>query len=717
MNLNINVDSFVTKLRNTVSNVAYQVNSSVNTLIPGNPVHRDYEILQTRCTYGCPGFIWHAHDAIKRDSASIKASLKDAIGKSSIIPVSESSSNLTAIPSTHPTNDEKQLYTVFLFDKSQLDSISNKAQRDICLDFIKKGVTQLTRLRHPSILTVDHPLEESRSSLAFVTEHVYGNLASILADDKPNSPALINKNLVDFDTNLGPKDGDYQSSSCKLDDVQIKAGLLQLCDGLRFLHNDARILHRNICLENIFVDSNNTWKLAGFEFCCQPTTKVVEQKPKLNSDIDGFFQNSSISSSETGETFFDSLKMIHLHESVPKNMIPNWSCSAPEHSNDSFVRTSSDIFSLGIMACALMAYINKKLSIHDLGLTYEDGLASDTYKRGIKIRELLDKLPANSKSQIIKYVNINVDSRPPLVSFNTLSLFQDVQVQAIRDLDSQFAWDRLKKIDFFNRLRDVLPKLSHQVKVNRVAKCLSSEMVNVDMIPHVLPNMLIISRDATPSEFKSKLFRNLRPAFRVLEPRSVPLMLLDNLEILFDRAQLCLSDAQVLVFGYINYLLDLDQSQQVHEKCLSTLPKVGRYIDDESMRKIILPKLANICNKSTNNQLRVSTLECMSKLVDRMDKWTYIETLLPILAAVPSLNSDIIMSIANIIKAGIDEIKLEIGNETIAKKILPFIIPLTIEKDLSGHQFQVIMALIRRLLDLLEKQSKFGKSNLYRVAT
>lgn len=55
----------------------------------------------------------------------------------------------------------KQEAAIFVFEKKQLDKWS-KRDRENMIETLKKGVSQLTRLRHPRILTVQHPLEESR---------------------------------------------------------------------------------------------------------------------------------------------------------------------------------------------------------------------------------------------------------------------------------------------------------------------------------------------------------------------------------------------------------------------------------------------------------------------------------------------------------------------------------------------------------------------------
>lgn len=690
--MNLNMDSFVSKLRSTVSQVAYQVNTSVNTIIPGNLIHREYETLKFRCSHGCPGLVWSVYDAVKRDSASIKASLKDAIGPH-LVP-DQGSSDINSINE----NSDKKLYSVFVFDKSQIDNIP-RAEREAALEHIKRGVTQLTRLRHPAILTVHHPLEESRSSLAFVTEHVYGHLESILKNQRSLRVETKSKqatNLVDLTQDLGPKDSDYQQGICQLDDLQIKAGLLQVCDGLKFLHNDAKLLHRNLCLENIFVDSNNTWKVAGFEFSCNQAAAVVKDtltgdSANVSLDIVEFTPK------QTNSPLFPSLRSSckTLHASI----VPNWSCSAPEHSNCDQVTYSSDIYSLGILSCALLG---KDADMVDL--SYEYGLISDTYKRSIKLRELADRLPTSFKTIVMKYAALNAESRPSLNDYPNLALFNDQQVQAIRDLDSQFTWDRLRKIDFFNQLREVLPRLSHQVKINRIAKSLFNEFVNPEMIPYVLPSILIIAKDSTPTEFKTKIFPNLKGPFRILEPRSVPNMLLDNLVILADRAKFCLSEFQLSAFTLIQYLLRMDQ--QMQEKSLLILPRVKNYIDDNSLCNLILPEMSRLQKETTIQAIRVKVLECIKDLVDIMSQRVVINHVLPILFEMPTREANVIMAATNIIKTIFDNISIDLSKEIIAEKILPFLIPLCIEKDLDLQQFNSLMTLIKRTMDKVEREQR-----------
>lgn len=282
-----------------------------------------------------------------------------------------------------------------------------------------------------------------------------------------------------------------------------------------------------------------------------------------------------------------------------------------------------------------------------------------------------------------------------------MTLFDDQQVQTIRDLDSQLAWDRLKKIDFFNRLRDVLPKLSHQVKINRIAKSLFNELVNPDMMPYVLPSILIIAKDSTPSEFKSKIFPNLRSPFRVLEPKSIPTMLLDNMTILADRAKLCMPEFQQSAFTLIQYLLRMDQPMQ--EKCLLVLANMRTYIDARSLSDIILPEINKIVQETTIPSLRVKCLDCLANLVEVIDGGVVIKGVLPIVLNMPTREADVMMAATRVIKMMANNSRADLTKEVIAFKLIPLLVGFCVEKDLDLQQFSSLMTLTKSLLERVER--------------
>lgn len=197
----------------------------------------------------------------------------------------------------------------------------NKTDRDIILDVLKRGITQLTKIRHPQILTVQHPLEESRDSLAFATEPVFASLANVLAQAHKMPQST---NLSDF----------------KFFDIEVKYGLLQIGEGLTFLHNDMKLIHKNIAPESIIINKQGAWKIFGFDFC------VLNTNPPNSAPIYPFEDYSP---------------------TLPEVSQSNLEYLAPECIMTQSHSCASDMFSLGLITLAVHS-IGKHslLSIKDL---------------------------------------------------------------------------------------------------------------------------------------------------------------------------------------------------------------------------------------------------------------------------------------------------------------------------------------------------------------
>ena len=104
---------------------------------------------------------------------------------------------------------------MFVLEKRSLEAkypgSERRFERERLLEQFKKSISQLTRLRHPQILTVQFPLEESRDCLAFATEPVFASLANLLGRHD-NLPSPVPPQVRDY----------------KMFDVEIKYGLLQV---------------------------------------------------------------------------------------------------------------------------------------------------------------------------------------------------------------------------------------------------------------------------------------------------------------------------------------------------------------------------------------------------------------------------------------------------------------------------------------------------------
>lgn len=168
----------------------------------------------------------------------------------------------------YPANHRQsnKLVSVFIFDKYNFENAVNrlcsqspntkspKAIIQECYEILRNEVSCLARLRHPQLLTVIEPLEETKLKLIFATEPVVANLQT-----------------YDF---------------TKSDQVSIQKGLLEVSKGLQFLHNMCSMVHLNLQPNSIFVNDQGDWKIAGFKFI----RSIQDSTP----DSEGFFiMNSS----------------------------------------------------------------------------------------------------------------------------------------------------------------------------------------------------------------------------------------------------------------------------------------------------------------------------------------------------------------------------------------------------------------------------------------
>ncbi|PSN52016.1 hypothetical protein C0J52_06121 [Blattella germanica] len=381
----------INKFYSTVSSTVSQLSG----VLPGNPVTREFEVTCHIASAG-PGLLWKIYQGYKKST--------------------------------------KQEAAIFVFEKRLLEKWP-RGDREAMLETLRRGVSQLTRLRHPQVLIVQHPLEESRESLAFATEPVFSSLANILGNTE-NMPSPLPSQLKNY----------------KLFEVEIKYGLLQVAEGLAFLHNDVKLLHHNICPEVIVVNQQGAWKIFGFDFCihnhntqdAQPYWPFVEYSPSLHP---------------LAQPCLDYL--------------------APEYALTLSHSPASDMFSLGMLIFAL----------HNSGQPlYCNNGDWGSYKRNAcELKQLsatrLQNVAEGLREFVKMMLNTTPELRPDAHQFSKIDFFEDVGVKTLNYLDSLFQWDNLQKSQFYKGLPQIIQNLPHRVCIY------SKEEFAQHVLPHLKPVM------------------------------------------------------------------------------------------------------------------------------------------------------------------------------------------------------------------------------------
>lgn len=113
------------------------------------------------------------------------------------------------------------------------------------------------QVKHPGVLKVIEPLEETGGQMVMVTEPVFGSLANVLSQfrEVPTAPP--------------------ERVSVMLSPLEAKYGLHMLADTLHFLHHEAHLVHCNI---------NPGERLLMGGALCSRTAALVEPAGWLSAD-------------------------------------------------------------------------------------------------------------------------------------------------------------------------------------------------------------------------------------------------------------------------------------------------------------------------------------------------------------------------------------------------------------------------------------------------
>ncbi|XP_045322334.1 SCY1-like protein 2 isoform X6 [Leopardus geoffroyi] len=457
-----------------------------------------------------------------------------------------------------------------------------------------------------------------------------------------------------------------------------KKSTKQVSEGLSFLHSSVKMVHGNITPENIILNKSGAWKIMGFDFCVS-SSNPSEQEPKFPCK--------------------------EWDPNLPSLCLPNPEYLAPEYILSVSCETASDMYSLGTV---MYAVFNKGKPIFEVN-------KQDIYKSFSRQLDQLSRLGSSSLSNIPEEVrehvklllNVTPTVRPDADQMTKIPFFDDVGAVTLQYFDTLFQRDNLQKSQFFKGLPKVLPKLPKRVIVQRILPCLTSEFVNPDMVPFVLPNVLLIAEECTKEEYVKLILPELGPVFKQQEPiqasNMILLIFLQKMDLLLTKTPP--DEIKNSVLPMVYRALEAP-SIQIQELCLNIIPTFANLIDYPSMKNALIPRIKNACLQTSSLAVRVNSLVCLGKILEYLDKWFVLDDILPFLQQIPSKEPAVLMGILGIYKCTFTHKKLGITKEQLAGKVLPHLIPLSIENNLNLNQFNSFISVIKEMLNRLESEHK-----------
>lgn len=372
--------------------------------------------------------------------------------------------------------------SVFVFDKKSLDAHSSGLSRSSAsafkkvteevVDRLRKEASALAKFRHPGILEIVEPVEDTRGGgLQFVTEAVTASLSSVLQekDDQERHGGVGGRasRYVTEDAN-----GTRRRRELEIDELEIQKGLLQISKALEFLHDNVGLVHGNLTPDAILINAKSDWKISGFSFCGPPLDKPSQS-----------WQPISLS------------EVLHLDTRLPRTVQLNLDYTSPDFVLDNNLNTSADMFSLGLLCIALYN------SPHKSPLECNGSLSA--YKRHFQSSQGVPTSTNNFMcsralpKELERYVLPRLITRRPAQrmtakEFQNSEYFDNILISTIRFLDGFPAKTPNEKSQFLRGLIKVLPSFPKAVMEKKVLPALIEELKDKDLISLILHNLFKI---------------------------------------------------------------------------------------------------------------------------------------------------------------------------------------------------------------------------------
>ncbi|CAJ0595984.1 unnamed protein product [Cylicocyclus nassatus] len=507
------------------------------------------------------------------------------------------------------------------------------------VDLIKYEISQLSALAHPRILHVQHALEDSKDFLAFASESVCGSLDTIVIEEG-------------------------------VERLEMKLGVLQIIDGLSYLHNSAKILHGNLTPASIFVTTSRLWKIAGFSFA------VAAREP-------------------------DCYPCFPWTKKLPPVLQPDLDFLAPEYlaPNQQTVSSAADVFSLGVLICWIYAG-GKRL------IDAKNNLETHAIICG-QLNEALncisDELGANLRESMGKVLSLDVEIRPTVQLLSLIKHFDDPALSALRQLDDiSQVFDPSQKAHFLSQtLLSALPVIPENLWFSRVLPRFNEQLFDSHELFSALAKPLFFMLDHCESHNIHKLKVWMRKLLDHTTQKSLRSFVLENMSSLFRR----LSDDKVedKCMELIVHSLRSDDSS-VQSSAVRGLPHVADFLPAAFISRKLLPAIMCLPPYLHDNVPRqLDLLAGLASLSDRCDTAS-LQQLLSCVSLCSAHHPVIIHAKSRLVQRIVtrDPIRMKDASQVCVHLLNPLVIGLSC-KELSSAHFDDVMSSVRILLDLVEQ--------------
>lgn len=614
--------------------------------------------------------------------------------------------------------------SVFIFDRKSLDvnssgfgtratsSTSIRKIQDEVVDRLRKEASSLARLRHPSVLQLVEPVEETRNGgLMFATEPVLCSLSAALAQKdrtgRRNGRGMMRSVSDDGTTSTSLQD-------VELDELEIQKGLLQVAKGLEFLHDSARLVHGNLTPDAIMINAKSDWKLSGLGFAGPP---------------DGAEGHQSVPQISLSEALY--------HDSrIPPMLQLDIDYTSPDFVLDSNINFSADIFSLGlvILACYRQPH-RSPLETHGNQSTYKKlfsnnstipSSANNYLSEGALPRELNVTLP--------RMLARRPAQRLIASEFQQSEYFDNILVNTMRFLDGFPAKTPAEKSQFMKGLGRVMPQFPPSVLGKKILSVLLDEMKDRELLPLIMQNIFqIVKVIPTSKEVVSdKVLPRMREIFltkskseeRDTTKEAALLVVLNHIQLVAENCSAKQFKDDVLPIVHVAME---SSTHSLTDAALQSLPVVLPLLDFSTVKHDLFPVVSNVFSKTSSLAIKIRGLEALGVLcgvsvnnmngrdddfpgtipqekrdknTSSLDKFTMQEKIVPLLKGIKTKEPAVMMAALRVFR----QIGTVADTDFLALEVMPIVWSFSLGPLLDLAQFKAFMDVIRSLSAKIERE-------------
>ncbi|KAL8725230.1 MAG: hypothetical protein Q9181_006493 [Wetmoreana brouardii] len=619
--------------------------------------------------------------------------------------------------------------SIFVFERKSLDpqaggfgprssSSSLKKVHEEVIARVKKESNLLARLRHPSILELAEPIEDTRSGgLMFATEPVTASLAGLLRekDDQEKAGGVAGRPSRFV---VEEADGQLRRRELEIDELEIQKGLLQVAQGLEFLHESAGLVHGNLTPDAIYVNAKSDWKIAGLAFAGPPDT----------SDTSSNIPPLSLS------------EVLYHDPRLPRSIQLDMDYTSQDFVMDSNVSSAADMFSLGLVMLALYnSPHTSPLKTNSNISTYKKLFSSSSSAPSSTNNFLSSRpLPKDLLNDVLpRLITRRPGQRMNAREFQQSRFFDNILVSSIRFLDSLPAKTPNEKSQFMKGLPKILGQFPRSVLEKKVLPALLEEMKDRELLYLVLQNVfkIVSSLPTGRRAFTERVIPKLRENFvaskgpaneRDAAKEAGLVVVLENMELIGESCSG--KEFKDDILPIIQLGLE-SHTHSIVDKSLNCLPTILAVLDFSTIKNEVFPVVAAVFSKTSSLGIKIRGLQAFVVLCGGashgsedlddgldgafqpaknskasnstvLDKYTVQEKIVPLLKVMKTKEPAVMMAALALFK----QVGRIADSDFLATECLPILWSFSLGPLLDLQQFQEYMALIKKLSAKIENE-------------